>query len=160
MAHLNFEAAFLFGVDQNGARLQPDGRQRLSGPARRENRPNQKVWAKARVPFVWEKVQITASSESEIATFLPVTLHHVAALVEPSLLDHLRRKVNGALKGGEQSGKAGATSDLHDSPSTTLSVANVSLAASTAVAQDWRRVNAPWRSRRSMWLRALGIRWR
>ena len=85
-------------------------------------------------------MQITASGENEIATFLPVTLHHVAALVEPSLLDHLRRKVNGALKGGEQGGKAGATSDLHDSPSTTLSVANVSLAASTAVAQDWRCV--------------------
>ncbi len=64
-----------------------------------------KVWPKARVPFVWEKVQITASSENEIAALLPVTLHHVTALVEPSLLDDLRSKVDGALRARNGAGE-------------------------------------------------------
>ncbi len=49
-------------------------------------------WLSAVAPFVWEKVQIAASGENEVATLLPEALHHVAALVEPSLLDDLRKK--------------------------------------------------------------------
>ena len=47
----------------------------------------------ALVPFVWEKMQISASGKNEIATLLPVTLHHVAALVQPSLFNNLRESV-------------------------------------------------------------------
>lgn len=85
-------------------------------------------------------MEISATGENEVATFLPVALHHVTAFVEPRLLDDL--KSDGVRWENEDKRERDkiVASVLHESPKTTASAGNSSFAASTAVAQDWKSV--------------------
>ncbi len=85
-------------------------------------------------------MEISATGENEIATFLPVTLHHVTAFVEPSLLDDLKSDGVRRENADKRERDKIVASVLHESPKTTASAGNSSFAASTAVAQDWRSV--------------------
>ena len=137
-ADLNFETTFLFGIKLNRAGLEPNGCKRLCRPERCHDCMLQT--APALAPFVGKEMEISATGKNEVATFLPVTFHHVTAFVEPSLLhdlnsDGVRRENADKREWGTK-----IASVLHDSPKTTASVGNSSFAASTAVAQDWRSV--------------------
>jgi len=65
--------------------------------------------------LVGKKMQIPTSGENKVTTFLPVTFHHVAALVQPSLFYNLQRNLQTQASGGYLCRK-NVTSILHESP--------------------------------------------